>query len=369
MRLTNGVKMVFDNMNVNEDQIKSLMFDLGTNKEIFDAESNRVVSKREAEDKLLTFSQNVLGLDKNSSKRDIKRAMQTEDAKYLFWMMEEVVDFKVQTGIQENEFFNAHVNQRYLNRGDDIEFYSEKNVILTVAKVAGDHHDFIMQTLGEGESYTIATSVYGMAVGMDIALYVTGKKSFADLTDKIAEAFMIKIQNDLYGAVMSAGAKLPVAEKFNKAFAINKTNKAVLDEMIEDVASVNGTTNVFIMGTRTALKQLNNLADVDWADEGTKKQISTMGRLGSYETTTLIEIPQRYVDETLTAKVFDNKKLLIFADNGEALADFVDVGDTEILEVNEVGATQNDIAKYEVTRRMGIAVHPSNYFGTVTITE
>ena len=78
---------------------------------------------------------------------------------------------------------------RNLSRGDSQEFWSDNDVILSISKVSGDHHDFILQTLGEGESYTVNTSVYGAAVGTDIDLYLMGRRDWATLTDKIAEAF------------------------------------------------------------------------------------------------------------------------------------------------------------------------------------
>ena len=59
----------------------------------------------------------------------------------LFEVIEEAVDFKVSTGFKENEFFNEFVEMKNVNDGDRNEFWVDKDVILTVAKVSGDHHD------------------------------------------------------------------------------------------------------------------------------------------------------------------------------------------------------------------------------------
>lgn len=366
MRISNHVQMVFDSMNIQADEFKNLVFDLGLRREIYDAETNRIVSKAEANEKVLTFVHNVLGIDKHSTKKQRKRAMR-EHGRELFEVLEDVIDFKVETGFHKNEFFNEFVEERNLARGDSQEFWTETDVILAISKVSGDHHDFILQTLGEGESYTVATSVYGAAVGTDIDLYLMGRRDWAALTDKIAEAFVIQLQNEMYAEVMNAGAKLPVNSQFNKTMAIEKATKDTFDTLIEDVSMANGNAEVYIMGTRTALKKLSAFADIDWVSEDQKKEMATMGRLGSYEGTTLIEIPQRFETNNVTKKLVDSKKLLIMAKTEDKFVKFVDVGDTEILETTEKGARMDDTMKYEVQREMGIYTQISRYFGVWNI--
>lgn len=366
MRISNHVQMVFDSMNIQADEFKNLVFDLGLRREIYDAETNRIVSKAEANEKVLTFVHNVLGIDKHSTKKQRKRAMR-EHGRELFEVLEDVIDFKVETGFHENEFFNEFVEERNLARGDSQEFWTETDVILAISKVSGDHHDFILQTLGEGESYTVATSVYGAAVGTDIDLYLMGRRDWAALTDKIAEAFVIQLQNEMYAEVMNAGAKLPVNSQFNKTMTIEKATKDTFDTLIEDVSMANGNAEVYIMGTRTALKKLSAFADIDWVSEDQKKEMATMGRLGSYEGTTLIEIPQRFETNNVTKKLVDSKKLLIMAKTEDKFVKFVDVGDTEILETTEKGARMDDTMKYEVQREMGIYTQISRYFGVWNI--
>ena len=57
-------------------------------------------------------------------------------------VLEEAVDFKVTTGFQDNEFFNNFVESKNIANGDRNEYWVKNNdVILTVAKVSGDHHD------------------------------------------------------------------------------------------------------------------------------------------------------------------------------------------------------------------------------------
>lgn len=364
--ISDHVRMVFDKMNIQPEDYQNLAFDLGTHKEIFDAESNRVISKAEADEKLRSFNLNVLGLGPNPTHRQIKRAMR-EHHKEIYTVWEDTIDFKVDTGFRESEFFNEFVERKNLAKGDRSEFWSNNDVILSISKISGDHHDFILQTLGEGQAYTVTTSVYGAAVGGDLDRYFRGEIDWATLTDKIAEAFIIKIQNEMYAEVMNAGKKLPVNSQFNKTMAIEKANKDTFDTLIEDVSMANGNAEVYIMGVRTALKKLTAFADIDWITEDQKRQVADMGRLGSYEGTTLVEIPQRFAPNDVTKKLVDPNKLLIMAKTDDKFVKFVDVGETEIYELTGIGDRMDDTMKYEVQREMGISTQISRYFGVWNI--
>lgn len=118
------------------------------------------------------------------------------------------------------------------------------------------------------------------------------------------------------------------------------------------------------MGTKTALKKLNALSEVDWRSESQKEAVANSGRLGSYEGTELIEIPQRFAFNDVTKKLVDNTKLLIFAKNQERFVWFTDKGETQIHESGlQKGDHADDFQKYEVQREFGVEVVLPQYFG------
>ena len=122
------------------------------------------------------------------------------------------------------------------------------------------------------------------------------------------------------------------------------------------------------MGTKTALKALNALTKVDWADPANsiKESVANTGIIGNYEGTPLMEIPQKFTDKTLATPIVDNKKLYIMPAVDDKFIKFVDYGETE-LEVNEKGATQDDMQSYEVQRRMGVGTLMTRYHGEWTL--
>lgn len=348
----------------NYEGFKKLTYDLNHNpNEIYDEEGNKI-SKKEANDAVRKFVFAIMGLNEHSTKRDRKRAMDRHGIE-LFEVMEEEIDIKVETGFRESEFFNNYVEQRNLSRGDSQEFWTNEKVILSVTKISGDHHDFTLQRLGSGESYTVTTSVYGIAVGADIDLYLAGRYDWAKLTDQCAAAFVRKVQNDIYAEMMNAGKKLPA--QFQGTGALSTTTKDELDTLLEDVSLANDGAQVVIMGTRTGLQQFQKLMDVDWITDDQKRDVATMGRLGYYGPYTLVELPQRFALNDTTKKLLDPKTLFIMPQVEDKFIKFVDVGETEIYEVNEKGARMDDTMKYEVQRAMGVGVQIGRYFGVWTL--
>ena len=220
-----------------------------------------------------------------------------------------------------------------------------------------------MQKLTEGQSFNVGTSNYAMKVGMDIDVYLLGRKDWTELVDKIAEGFQFQIQNDLFAAVYNAGSKLPTPEQFIVEAEMIADNKARFDELLSDVSMANGNCEVVIMGLKTDLKKLTNFADINWITEDQKKDVAAMGRLGSYEGTDMVEIPQRFAKNDVTKKLIPAGKLFIMPKVENKFAKFVDVGETEILEVSEKGARRDDLMTYEVQREMGLDVILSKYHG------
>ncbi len=343
------------------NEVRNLMFDLSAGRKIYDAESNREIDKKEAEDVIREVCFEVLGLDKNSTDKQIKRALKSEKAVVLYEVIEEIIEQQIAYGWRENEFFNSYVEMRNLADGDRTDFWVNDEVLLTVSKVSGDHHDLTIQRLGAGSSFTVPTSVYGIKVGGDIRLFLTGRKNWNDLTTAVAKAFMKKIQEELFGEFMKVADAVKITSAFKGTGALSSAKKDDFDAVLANVAMANET-QVVIMGTKTALKQLNKLAgvvggtaDVHWVPESQKEQIAATGILGDYEGTTLIEIPNRFKDNKLAQTLVKDDFLLILplVDDFKPVK-FIDGGET-ILEVSEIGQTMDDMQTYEAQRRMGVA--------------
>ena len=346
---------------------QKLCYDLRNGNKIydFDEDGNKVeISKKDANRAIRKVLMEICGLDEETVKsakrrhRAIDRHMEE-----IFELHEEDIDFKVEEGFKESEWFNELVENRNIALGDDEEYWTKDKITFIVAEISGDHHDLTMQNLNEGTPYRLHTTKHGIRVGADIDLVLLGRKDFTELTDKIAEAFIYDVQTRCYTAVYGAAAQLPNPSQFNKTGVLNTSTKSAFDTLITDVAIANDATDVVIYGTKLALKALNALTDVDWRADSQKESVAATGRLGSYEGTLLVELPQRFALNTTTERLFDDNMLLILPRGEEKFVKFTDKGETEIFEVTEKADMADDFRTYEVQREYGVGVQIGNYFG------
>ena len=366
MHFNNRVMNVFSEMGTSYDEIKNLMFDL------YKGELSDGITKTEAENKLREMSLKIFGLDKNSSKRDRKRAY-AEYGRQFFDVIEEVTDFTVSTGLKENEWFDALVNYRNLAEGDENLFYNDgEEVILSIARMGKRHHDTMLQRLPEGEKYSVDTDVYSAAVGSDIDRYLIGQEDWTKLVDAVTKAFVVKCQELIFAEILTAPDKLPVQDGFVEAGALNTANRKKFNKVLQNVSVANDNADVVIVGTMVGLQELENLIQVNWIADSQKESVANTGRLGNYGRYQIVEIPQRFAKNDVTKDVYDDNVLFVFASGDEKLVDFIDVGETIIDEITERGEANgniSDLMKYEVQREFGAAARLGRYFGAWTITE
>ena len=323
------IMSVFSANETSYDEIKNLMTDLAYGREMFDAEGNKI-SKAEAEAKLRELNMAMFGLSEGYTHRDLKRATR-DHIREWFDVVEEVVDQYITTG-----------------------------------------HDHILQRYKPSETFTIPMDRYAVAVGADINKYMAGQEDWATLVAAIGKAFMIKIQLMVFAQVDNAASKLPVQTGFVDTGKLDANAKEYFDAIIENVSAANGGVNVAIFGTKTALKKITALADVDWAAASQKEAIAMTGRLGFYEGTLLVETPQRFADDTMTTKLLnDNKLYFMPMDVDNKIIAMIDQGETEIDEITEKGEANgriDDLMKYEAQRTLGVGTKIGRYFGQWTIT-
>ena len=358
-----SLNATFASLNYDYEDMKQLMVDtaLGT----------QSVSKKEAEEAIRNMMFSVLELAPANldNQKLFKRAMKNNKNR-LFEVIEDVVDEMLIHGWSNDPFFMNYVDQKNLADGDRNEFWTEEEITLAVANVSGDHHDILIQRLGEGQSYSVRTSTYGAAVGTDIRLFLAGRKDWTVLVNAIYKAFDKKIKDTIYAEVMNVGAKLPAASMFNKAMPLDESHKEEFDLLLSDVSAANDNCEVVVLGTAVALKKLGKLTDIEWVSDNMKDALHETGRLGLYEGTALVEIPQRLAKKGGSLeRMIDTNKLLVLPVSMAKFVKMVNVGDAEILEITEQGARMDDSMKFEYQQSFGIGTQIGKYFGAVEITQ
>lgn len=354
---TENLQTVFAARDYNE--FSQLMFDTGMNKE--------KVPKDEANDKIREIMFEILGIDKNSSKKEIKRAFRRHKDE-VFEVVEETAENLLVSGWGDNPFFNEFVEVKNMNDGDTNEFYVEDDVILSISELSGGHHDIIRQRLGEGSTFRVKTSVYGAKVYAEYEKFMTGKIDWNKFVNKIYEAYDKMVNDMIYSAVMASGTKVLPASQFNKTGKLDASTKDSFIELIEDVQAATGD-EVVIMGTKSALSKLNGMTDVDWISAGMKEERHTTGRLGMWEGVRLVEIPQRFATNDTSKKLVDNTKLLIMPVADNKFIKIYNEGEVMLKDVSDSSTNMDMTIEFEVQKKMGIATIIGKKFGMWTITN
>lgn len=369
---TENLRMVFAEEG-KFDSFKKITHSLVHGEDIFEYDDNGVekrVSKSSANKAIQKVFMDVCGLteeDLKSKKR--RRHAEKAHADELFAIIEEEIDFKINEGFENSMFFNDFVETHNIALGDGIEFKINRDTALfEILDYSGDNHDLTMQQLPERQFTIVKTSPKAIKIGKDIDLIILGRIDFSAWVQKVADSFVQYIQALVYNGLITAETKLPAAYK--QTGALTAAMKSTFDELIENVALANAS-DVIIMGTKVALKKINALADVQWASDAQKQEMNQLGRLGSYEGTTLIEIPQRLAfggtdNPTAANKLVPNNKLWFMPRTEDKFVKFLDYGETEIFEVTEKFDLQDDFETYELHREMGVDVLLGAYFGTWT---
>lgn len=374
------VNGVFAAMNTNYDAMNNLMQDVALGREIYDAETDRVISKKEANDKIYQFSLKLLGINDVRDKKQVRRGFRDHGREW-FDIIEDTIDTNIAYGFSDNMWFNELVDQRNIAYGDRQDFYIENDAVLSVAKAGTSHHDHVIQRLPAGQTISVPTALYVVKVGADINKYIVGQEDWTALVDAISKAFMVKIQTEVYSNVTSAAASLPVQTGFVGTGTLSSSTKAAFDAIIENVSAANDGAEVIIMGTKSGLSKISAIADITYNGaliaSAQKDNVMNSGNIGLYEGTRLVEIPNRFATRlpitgsgaTLPNKLFDPTKLMIIPVIGDAgkFVKFIDEGDTQILEKTERGDYNVDIMTYEVQRHFGVATVLGRYFGQWTL--
>lgn len=358
------VRDVFENEEEKLSAFNKLMFDIANGNEL---EGGLTV--KEGSDKIVSMFKKIIGVNEKSTKAEIRKAIK-RNQQVLFDLIEEVVPNLLQTGWQENPFFNEYVEVRNLDIGDQAVFYTEDETILSVSKVSGNHWDIDRQRLGKGASFSVETSWYGIAVYSEYERLLTGAEDFATFVSKLYEAVDRFVNESIYQAMLSAAAQLPGGAtgsgQWVKTGPLDMNTKETFVQLIEDVQMATGM-EVVIMGTKTALSKLEGMQDINWVSEDMKVQRNTTGRIGYWEGIRLVEIKQGFRLNDTTNRLVDDKELFIMPVGDNKFIKVINEGNPEMRQVNDNTVNQDMTYDYRYMWKMGVGVQIGLLFGVYKI--
>lgn len=327
------------------------------------------ISAKEANEKIVSMFKKAIGVDENSTKTEIRKAIR-KNKQVLFDLIEEVVPNLLQTGWADNPFFNEFVETRNIEIGDQNVFYTEDNTILSVSKVSGNHWDIDRVKLGKGTSYSVATSWYGIGIYEEYEMLLTGLSDFSKFVTKLYEAVDRYVNESIYRAFCEAAEQLPGgatgAGQWVKTGDLTAATKETFMTLVEDVQMATGMDAV-VMGTKAALSKLEGMQDIQWVSEDMKVARNTTGRIGYFEGIRLVEIKQGFRLNDTSAKLVDDKQLFIMPVGDNRFVKVVNEGQPEMRQVTDNTANQDMTSDYRYMFKMGVGVQIGLLFGVWNI--
>lgn len=309
----------------------------------------------------------IAGLPSNPSANDVRLAMRrTNVREAVFEVIWQTVEDTLVSGWQADPFFMRYVEVKTVALGQINEFYMPDQTELMLSEVAASNHDIIRQRLGQSQTFNLKVKNYGAKVYMEVERYLMGSEDWSRLIGKISTAYTRLINNELYTLIMSAGANFPAPTQWNVTGALSAANHDEFVKLISDVSIASGS-NAVIMGTKVALSGLRNLGDVDWISDEARADVYHTGRIGMFEGTEIVEIPQAFALRDTSTYLVDETKLLIMPGTIEPFIKMWYEGGDGIKEVQDRNVNADHTYEYELYNKMGFGVVLNTRFGTWTI--
>ena len=132
----------------------------------------------------------------------------------------------------------------------------------------------------------------------------------------------------------------------------------------------------FLQGVEDWSELINKIAEaftrlintlLQWVSEVAKNDVYNTGRIGTFEGTQIIELPQAFKENDVEHYLEDDTKLLILPSNIDKFVKMYYEGMDETKEVSESGDNADDTKEYEFKSRFGIKTMTNTRFGTWTI--
>lgn len=345
-RFNETVKSAFNN---EEEQFVNF------NKLLVDAAHNNLadgLTAREANDVIVAKFRAAIGCDEHSSKKEIRQAIRRNQVQ-IFEILEDTIQDQLVSGWGENPFFMEYVDVRNLALGDKNEFYMEDDSILSVMKLAGNHHDIIRQRLGAGEVKSIPTYWAGVKIYSEFERLLTGAEDWARFVGKVTEAYNLYIYDTLFATLSTQATAL--GTQFYKSAALSAETEATLRTLCQDIEMATGC-EVVIMGTRVALGKVCALQNVSWASNEMKNEKNRTGRFGYWEGLRLVELAQGFKRKDLSKRLLRDDMLFIVPVADNKFIKLVNEGDSQVYQITDAGTNMDMTYSYELQTKIGVGV-------------
>jgi len=327
---------------------------------------NRGVKTFEIEDKTFSESEAVevlrqalIDANGGSTTFDYKSLRRNKVA--IFEIIEELVSAIVQEGLNNSQFWNEFVDYRNIKLGDKNEFYTDGDSDFVVCEVAEGNSTPRRQRLGARKKVSVNTTVHMIRMYDHFSRFMAGRIDWAQLCNKVAEAFQKEIWYDIATAFAGIGS----GDIIGASGTYIVTGTWDEDDLIDLIAHVEAATGerAKVFGTKQTLKKITTSIVADAA----KTDLYNQGYIGKFYGTDVFEIPQAHVPGTDTFAIDPNANTLHVIAGGDKFIKFVTEGDT-LIDDRDYTQNADSTIEYRMTEKFGAGImFASKGYGKYTL--
>ena len=190
---------------------------------------------------------------------------------------------------------------------------------------------------------------------------MTNLEDWSTLVGKIVKAYDTYIKNTIYDTMVDYSQTM--TGMFKKTGSITEAN---LRQLCDLVSTAMGT-EVMLLGTRTALQNVNALTNVTYYSEKMKDELNNSGMLGNWQGIELVTIPQVFEKNKVGTYKIDNTMIWVMPKTAEKWIKLVNEGDAQISQVTDKDVNRDMTYEYEMQMKLGVGILLSGVFGVYDI--
>jgi len=172
----------------------------------------------------------------------------------LFALVEEILSRTVAEGLQNDDYFQAMVDYRNVELGDENVFVVEDDNLFTVSEAAEGTQGIRRQRLSGYHTISIPTSLKVVKIYEELNRVLAGQVDFNYFINKVGESFRRKLLDDVYSLWMKATADDFGGTDFFPA--AGPYDEDAMLELVSHVEASAGGKTATIIGTKVALRNL-----------------------------------------------------------------------------------------------------------------
>lgn len=267
----------------------------------------------------------------------------------VFQILEEVLTEPMQNGVVPQ--YQEWVDIANVGYNETYAFKTLDNELFRVGVVANGTHDFHRQRLMNGR-LNMSGFMLGLKIYEEFHALRTGQVNFTEMVSRVRESFDAEIMSMIVKMIQTSYNGLDT--KFVVKGSYDETKLLG----IVDVVEAKSKKKAVIYGTRTALRNLAGISELD------KQDIRENGYLRIWNGIKCVIIPQAL--DSKDDFIVDNKTLFIIPD-GTKIVKLLMEGEPEVREVDSEEARDDQQFEFAFMQRIQIGVAKSSIYGMYVI--